>query len=541
MGKAYLCFILGFVGIAFSQGCTDLNGATFCQHYKQYCTSMENIKRACKKTCGLCKCDGGGGGGVTPMDCDVGIVGGGISGLYMAESLLRHKKETKVCVFERDTRLGGRIYDHVFPQVPDESVGLGAWRVDMVHHNMRNLISRLNIPHKEWNFYSNPRTETRGGFSRDQHEIKRKHFPALTLGKFKDMTCSQMLDFLLRKEHVDQIHNYATFETFQHHFLTPEGSRFYFDVFGYDGDLMGSPEGVVEYYEQLAKLSGKEIRPLKGMSAFVEAIAKSAKSLGAKIYAGADYKILSIDQQTNLFVLKTPKHEVKVGKLVIASPPGSFGNVSGSVAERIQREHAFQSILPRPAFKAAAVYPRAWWEDIVDPKDKLYPMERFLSNSDCLGWTVPHGGRGINGEAVLHVSYKDGLCGEKWGEILKLPKSVMDQEIHRALEYKFNRNIPQPLSTVYQYWNEGAWYLQKPGSRVSMKQVTDWAKRPFLGEQIYVVGSAYHPYRGYAEGAIMSANNALNDGWQIPIPSPPAWQRILIPKSFAEVDWRNIR
>ena len=66
---------------------------------------------------------GGGGGGGTPTDCDVAIVGGGLAGLYMAESLLRHKKETKVCVFERDTRLGGRIYDHVFPQVPDESVG----------------------------------------------------------------------------------------------------------------------------------------------------------------------------------------------------------------------------------------------------------------------------------------------------------------------------------------------------------------------------------------------------------------------------------
>lgn len=254
----------------------------------------------------------------------------------------------------------------------------------------RNILSRLNIPHKDWNFYSNPRTETRGGFSRDQEEIKRKSFPALTLGKFKDMTCSQMLDFLLRKDHRAQMRNFATFETFQHHFLTPEGSRFYFDVFGYDGDLKGSPDGVVEYYDQLAKLSGKEIRPLKGMSAFVEAVAKSAKSLGAKIYAGGDYKIISINKQANLFVLKTPKHEVKVGKLVIAAPPGGFGKVSGSVAERIQRENAFQSILPRPAFKGAAVYPRAWWDEIVNPKDKLYPMERFLSNSDCLGWSLPH-------------------------------------------------------------------------------------------------------------------------------------------------------
>ena len=53
-----------------------------------------------------------------PKDCDVVITGGGIM-----ESLLRHGKENKVCVFERDARLGGRIYDYVFPQVPDTVVG----------------------------------------------------------------------------------------------------------------------------------------------------------------------------------------------------------------------------------------------------------------------------------------------------------------------------------------------------------------------------------------------------------------------------------
>ena len=47
----------------------------------------------------------------------------------MAESLLRHKKETNVCVFEREVRLGGRIYDYVFPQVPDVYAG-GLFRRD---------------------------------------------------------------------------------------------------------------------------------------------------------------------------------------------------------------------------------------------------------------------------------------------------------------------------------------------------------------------------------------------------------------------------
>ena len=51
------------------------------------------------------------------------IVGGGISGIYAAYRLLKTKKETKVCVFEKNVRLGGRILDHRFKQAPDIVVG----------------------------------------------------------------------------------------------------------------------------------------------------------------------------------------------------------------------------------------------------------------------------------------------------------------------------------------------------------------------------------------------------------------------------------
>ncbi|KAJ7385884.1 hypothetical protein OS493_013920 [Desmophyllum pertusum] len=48
---------------------------------------------------------------LTSMSCDVVVVGGGISGMYMAETLVRMKKETNVCLFEKDSRFGGRDYD----------------------------------------------------------------------------------------------------------------------------------------------------------------------------------------------------------------------------------------------------------------------------------------------------------------------------------------------------------------------------------------------------------------------------------------------
>ena len=147
----------------------------------------------------------------------------------------------------------------------------------------------------------------------------------------------------------------------------------------------------MEYYKLLdAEFTGKEIRPLKGMSALTVALEKSARALGAKIFT--ENGISSINQLSKTFVLKTSAgKKITAEKLVVAAPPGSFKKISGKVAKKIQQEEAFQSIKAFPAFKAAAVYPRAWWDDITDEDIRLYPMERFLSNSECLGWTLPHG------------------------------------------------------------------------------------------------------------------------------------------------------
>jgi len=41
----------------------------------------------------------------------------------LAYILLVKKEETSVCIFEKENRLGGKIYDHVFSEAPEISVG----------------------------------------------------------------------------------------------------------------------------------------------------------------------------------------------------------------------------------------------------------------------------------------------------------------------------------------------------------------------------------------------------------------------------------
>ena len=56
------------------------------------------------------------------MSCHVVVVGGGISGMYMAETLVRMKKESNVCLFEKYSRFGGRDYDVRFSRAPNIAI-----------------------------------------------------------------------------------------------------------------------------------------------------------------------------------------------------------------------------------------------------------------------------------------------------------------------------------------------------------------------------------------------------------------------------------
>lgn len=62
-------------------------------------------------------------------------------------------------------------------------------------------------------------------------------------------------------------------------------------------------------------------------------------------------------------------------------------------------------------------------------------------------------------KGVLQTIANKGSCSDEWGSKLKISvnNSVIDREIKRALEYKFQRTIPEALGTVYKYWENGFW------------------------------------------------------------------------------------
>ncbi|KAI1081315.1 hypothetical protein F5B20DRAFT_569735 [Whalleya microplaca] len=75
---------------------------------------------------------------------DVGIVGGGIAGLYTA--LLLHREGHRVRIFEGTGRVGGRVYTHYFTTEKDQYYEAGAMRIPNsdFHKIVFDLIDHIN-------------------------------------------------------------------------------------------------------------------------------------------------------------------------------------------------------------------------------------------------------------------------------------------------------------------------------------------------------------------------------------------------------------
>ena len=76
----------------------------------------------------------------------VGIVGGGMAGLYSALLLQNHFPDVKVKIFEADERIGGRVFSYRFSNEPHQFFEAGAMRLPDTesHKPLFQLIDFLN-------------------------------------------------------------------------------------------------------------------------------------------------------------------------------------------------------------------------------------------------------------------------------------------------------------------------------------------------------------------------------------------------------------
>jgi phytoene dehydrogenase-like protein len=252
-------------------------------------------------------------------------------------------------------------------------------------------VDELGITHREWTFVKPAIIESRGLKANNHEEIKQRYPQLLAHPIFGNMTSGELFDYALRPEYIAKVDQYATVFTYFSNIITAEGAEYLSELYGYKGDFTDfiSPRSYLEEFSKISfELADEYVRPIGGMSTIITTLEKKVEALGGKIYTSTEIKSLS--EGRDGFVLTTPKLKVKSKKLIVATIPTQFRSITGSIAKRIKDTGQFNSIQPMSAFKGAAVYSSAWWEDMEVEGTPLQAGQKFISSSNCLGTSMPH-------------------------------------------------------------------------------------------------------------------------------------------------------
>ena len=233
-------------------------------------------------------------------------------------------------------------------------------------------------------------SEARGFYASSAQSLKEQAFPTLLSGPFANMTPSEMYKYAWVNMTSEKALNVPSYRDFVCQQLGSEGCEFCWTEYALKRNY-GEESTLFRYEKNKAysNFSYDYFHPPGGMSDITNALERSAKHFGVKMYANE--KVNVIDRKGNLFAVQTNNFTVSTKKIIVAVPSFPFEQISGDMAEDIKSNYFFKAILTKPAFKAVAIYSYPWWENNTSSHNiTLKPFERFFTGATCLVGIMPY-------------------------------------------------------------------------------------------------------------------------------------------------------
>lgn len=458
----------------------------------------------------------------TELHCKVAIVGGGVGGLHTAFRLGTTLGKD-VCLFEKETELGGRIHDVALnPSDPTSPrFGTGARRVMETQTVLFDLAKELGLtldtPPEGADLIN-----ARGVFAFGKDDIKNAAYPTIpTIAAAGTDHETWLYDTLRKGPERSNISKYPDFRSYSRAVIGSESYEFLRDVsrFRADFDAPIDARSYLDYLDEEWDTCCTPSYPVGGMSSFIRGMEAKARASGVQIFVGE--AVNSINKANSLYQLDTKAHKVTADKLVIAVPPNGLNRVKGDVVDRIRAQQEFKDIIGIKVVTIAQWWPESWWSELKNPNlEKDNQIWRAWTTESCINFIeIPLDKYAVDQKVTRSVYDDDSRCVEFWENTAKASMTKVEEEIHRGLDHLFNHNgiatpnhveIPKPLKTHVQIW-PAAWHWLRAGSTVTNTEVADWSLNPLPGEEVALVGEAYYLNRsGWSDGAYKSSIRLLN-------------------------------
>ena len=453
-------------------------------------------------------------GGRTNIACDVAIIGGGAAGLHTAFRL-GPQLGNKVCLFEKENRLGGRIYD--VSRTPGGPVfGLGALRIMETQEVVFNLADELGIQYVAA-LFNDDRISARGYFANDSETLRALAYPFVNSDEF---TLYDKLRFGPERANIQR---YPDLRSYMRATLGEESYQFLADIFRFRGDFTYplSAGGYLDFLDEDWDVCCTPSYPIGGMSEFIRRMEQKALQSGVRIYKSEPaLEIAGGPGSSGRYRVTTTSYVATANRLVIGVDAEAFKKVGGDIATRIQTQPKFQDLVGVKVASINQWWPAAWWVNAIPGKE----TRRAWTTEHCLNFIeIPTTSYAAN-QLVTRSVYDDSrTCVDFWEITAQRGIAAVEAEIARGLKYLFpGVTIPAPAKTEVKIWPAG-WYWLRAGSSFTNAQIASWAINPLPGEQVSLVGEAYNPQRStWSDGAFKSSINTLNSVFGMTLPGQTA-------------------
>jgi monoamine oxidase len=400
---------------------------------------------------------------------DIIIVGGGISGLFMAYKL--SSTDVSILLVEKQKKLGGRIQTLKKKQTQFEA---GAARFHSSHQKVFSLIDELDLSKSVYELpsvvHSNLRGKERNYHYKTDMKLDLQHLFKLSFEKKSEYTKEQLVSM--------------TFFEYLQLIFDNETVAFMKDSFGYDSEFLYlNSLNALEMFSDDFFGENKYYVLTSGLSSLIQ-------SLESEIKKKKNVTILKNTSVDNVFdssVLINEK-QYYFGKLLLTTPIQTF-----ETFDVFENSPIFSYVHSVPLLRIYAKYPvkQLWFKNI-----------KRTTTDNILRHIIP-----IDYEkGLIMISYTDGMLCDTWNRYNSISEEFLIKVLHEQIEELYSIEPPKPEFISYHYWTSGV-HFWKPN--YDMNKYYESVQKPFDDKQIYICGETFSKKQGWIEGALESCYDLI--------------------------------
>ena len=408
---------------------------------------------------------------------DIVIVGGGISGLYLADKLKSKFKD--VTLFEKKDLLGGRVKTITHNKDIYEA---GAARFHKNHTLLIELIKKFKLEKKMIELPS-------------KWSVIPQHNKGIN---FKDV--HKLIKYLVKKskKYTKEELRKITVEDLCNKELGSNHTKYLFDNYPYYSELsVLNCENAINMLDNDLSEENTFYVLAGGLTQIINNLEKSFKKNNGKIFLEHSLEDIKYDKISRIFTLTFnnlgKEKIIKTNKLICALDKTSLDKIN-FLNKNIKYLNSLQC---QPLLRIYQKYPvkngKSWFSDL---GKVVTPF-----NKNKLKFFIP-----INPEkGLVMTTYTDGKYTDYWYD--KIKDGTHEVEVMKEVRKLFkNIKIPDPNYTKVHYWINGAcyWKKGKDSIKINKKMI-----KP-LDINLYICGDSFSLRQAWQEGALETSNQVYN-------------------------------